>query len=99
MKILLLVLCAVLVLLQVQLWTGEGSITDIKRLDREIVVQTAANQQLQKRNDALKQEVNDLKNGLDSIEERARSELGLIKKGETFYLILEDEPAPPAPAP
>jgi cell division protein FtsB len=97
MKTLLLVLGVLFVLLQAQLWWGEGSLTDIQRLDREITEQSAANQQLQTRNDALLQEVNDLKNGLDSIEERARSELGLIKKGETFYLILDDEPAPVAP--
>jgi len=96
MKALLLALGALFILLQINLWSGEGSISDIKRLDREIVEQTAVNQQLRKRNDVLMQEVNDLKNGLDSIEERARSELGLIKKGETFYLILDDEPAPPA---
>jgi cell division protein FtsB len=97
MKTLLLVLAALLVLLQTQLWWGEGSLTDIQRLDGEIAEQDAANQQLKTRNDALLQEVNDLKNGLDSVEERARSELGLIKKGETFYLILDDEPAPQAP--
>jgi len=97
MKTLLLVLGALFVLLQMKLWSGEGSVSDIKRLDREIVDQTEINQQLRKRNDVLMQEVNDLKNGLDSIEERARSELGLIKKGETFYLILDDEPAPAAP--
>src|SRR5690606_29431163 len=96
MKALLLALGALFILLQINLWSGEGSISDIKRLDREIVEQTAVNQQLRKRNDVLMQEVNDLKNGLDSIEERARSEIGLIKKGETFYLILDDEPAPPA---
>jgi cell division protein FtsB len=97
MKTLLLVLVVLLVLLQAQLWWGEGSVTDIRRLDGEIAEQDAANQQLKTRNDALLQEVNDLKNGLDSVEERARSELGLIKKGETFYLILDDEPAPQAP--
>jgi len=93
MKTLLAVLALLLLLLQTKLWQGEGSLSDIWRLDREIAAQSQANQQLQRRNDALLQEVNDLKNGLDSIEERARSELGLIKKGETFYLIL-DEPAP-----
>jgi cell division protein FtsB len=94
---LLLILGLLLALIQAKLWWGEGSLTDIQRLDRDIAERSATNRQLRVRNDALRQDVNDLKNGLDSIEERARSELGLIKKGETFYLILDDEPAPPTP--
>ncbi|MDR0781486.1 MAG: cell division protein FtsB [Pseudomonadales bacterium] len=97
MKTLLLALVILLALLQAKLWRGEGSLTDIQRLDREIAAQRAANQQLQKRNEALLQEVNDLRNGLDSIEERARNELGLIKKGETFYLIPDDGQTSAAP--
>ena len=89
MKSVIVALVLVLMILQVQLWRGEGSLDDIWRLDEEIVEQSTENTDLEHRNDALLQEVSDLKNGLDSIEERARSELGLIKKGETYYLILD----------
>lgn len=92
MKIVLGILLVILVLLQVRLWTGAGSIAEISRLDARIELQNQENTGLDARNQALKDEVSDLKNGLDSIEERARSELGLIRKGETFYLLVEDAP-------
>ena len=92
MKIVLGILLVILVLLQVRLWTGVGSIAEISRLDTRIDLQTQENTGLEARNQALMDEVSDLKNGLDSIEERARSELGLIRKGETFYLLVDDAP-------
>lgn len=90
MKLVLVALLLVLLLLQVRLWSGAGSLADIDRLEREIARQQADNAVLQERNAAQRQEVEDLKNGLDSIEERARSELGLIRKGETFILIVDE---------
>ena len=89
MKILLAVLIVVLVVLQVRLWHGEGSLSDIDRLEHEIATQTTTNAGLAQRNKGLLQEVSDLKTGLDSVEEHARSEMGLIKKGETYYLIVD----------
>lgn len=91
-KIVLGILLVILVLLQVRLWTGTGGIAEIARLDTRIELQTEENADLTVRNQALMDEVSDLKNGLDSIEERARSELGLIRKGETFYLLVDDAP-------
>ena len=92
MKTILVFLLFVLVLLQLRLWTGPGSIADIARLESEIVKQSDENGHLEARNSVLMDEVSDLRNGLDSIEERARSELGLIREGETFYLIVEKDP-------
>ena len=92
MKTVLVILLCVLVMLQVRLWTGPGSIADIVRLENAIAEQDAANASLQERNSVLMEDVSDLRNGLDSIEERARNELGLIREGETFYLIVEDDP-------
>lgn len=86
-------LVLVLILLQMRLWSGAGSLEDINRLEHEIVAQELDNAVLQERNGILKQEVTDLKTGQDAIEERARSELGLVKKGETFYLIVEKQNA------
>ena len=89
MKIVLVILVVVLVALQIRLWRGEGSLSDIERLEHEIASQTTTNGGLEQRNKRLLQEVSDLKTGLDSVEEHARSEMGLIKKGETYYLIVD----------
>jgi cell division protein FtsB len=91
LKLVLAVFGLVLFWLQVRLWTGPGSLAEIDRLETEIETQIVSNAELQERNQALLQDVSDLKNGLDSVEERARSELGMIKKGETFYLIVDKE--------
>lgn len=93
MKYLLGALLLILLLLQVSLWSGTGSLQDIHRLEQSILAQEKLNAELQARNDALRQEVADLKTGQDAMEERARNELGLIRKGETYYLI-NDDPAP-----
>lgn len=91
MKLVLAGFCFVLLWLQVRLWTGPGSLAEIDRLETEIESQIRTNAELQKRNEALLQDVRDLKNGLDAVEEQARSELGMIRKGETFYLIVDEE--------
>lgn len=98
MKYILGVLLVVLLLLQMRLWRGEGSLSDIERLEDEIATQTEVNGRLAERNDSLKQEVSDLKTGLDSVEEHARSELGLVKKGETYYMIVDKDAVTPTAA-
>ena len=80
-----------LILLQYRLWVGEGSLAEVNNLKKEIATQKLELKQLRQRNRALTAEVQDLKQGLDAIEERARSELGMIRKGETFYQIIEPE--------
>ena len=77
--------------LQYRLWFGEGSWEQIVFLQRQMEDQSLVNQRLQDRNKVLENEVRDLKSGLDSVEERARSDLGLIKEGETFYLLIDEE--------
>ncbi len=89
MKILIAALfLSVLAILQYDLWFGDGSLTAAWRLEKNIAEQQQQNAQLQVRNDALAAEVTDLKSGLAAIEERARSELGMIKQGETFVQII-----------
>jgi len=81
---------ALLVILQVKLWFGDGSIAEVRQLNKSVSIQQQKNKMAQDRNQALEAEVKDLKKGLDAIEERARSELGMIKKTrETFYQIVE----------
>jgi cell division protein FtsB len=77
--------------LQGRLWVGEGSFAHVSGL-RELVDQKIAdNKRKKQRNEILKAEVLDLRNGLDAIEGKARNELGLIKKGETFFLVLDNK--------
>ena len=88
MKWLTAVLLTLLCLLQYRLWFGKNSIPDYLSLKQEVAQQQKINANLAQRNSLLKADINDLKIGLDAIEERARNELGLIKQGETFYRIL-----------
>ena len=92
------VLLGILVLLQYPLWFGDGGVIAVWRLNREIAAQQKENAQLKDRNQTLEAQVNDLKQGLEVIEGRARAELGMVKKGETFYQVIEQprDKAPPA---
>ena len=89
MKILLTSLAVIFLSLQYQLWLGEDSIRSLGMLESELAAQQEINAELEARNRLLEIEVVDLKNGLEAVEERARSELGMIGDDETFYLIIE----------
>ncbi len=91
MKWLILALSLVLIGLQYRLWISDGSLADVVRLNQKIAKQQVENERLQERNRILAAEVRALKNGLDAIEERARTDMGMIKKGETFYMVVEEE--------
>ena len=88
MKPLAIVLATLLVALQHPLWLGKGSWTRAWELERQVEAQRAGLAKMRARNDALEAEVRDLKQGYEAIEERARLELGMIKKGETFYQVV-----------
>lgn len=90
-------LLALLLALQFRLWVGEGSIAQVAQLKRQIAEQKASNEKLRERNERLDAEVRDLKEGLDGIEERARGELGMVKPGEQFILLIEKPQASPKP--
>jgi cell division protein FtsB len=102
MKILVAAFVVVLALLQYRLWLGEGGMREVRRLRGEIQTQRDENQQLKERNRTLAAEVLDLKKGTVAIEERARTDLGMVGKGETFYQVVAPsasvapEPAKPA---
>ncbi len=91
MKLVTLILVVLIAALQYPLWLGKGSWLRVWEVDRQLREQTLANLKLQARNAALDAEVRDLKQGLGAIEERARSELGMIKQDEIFFQILEDK--------
>ena len=86
---LLLVLALLLGWLQYRFWFGAGSSGEVMALERQVAQQKRENEGLQQRNDALAAEVDDLKSGEEAVEERARSELGMIKPGEKFYRVVE----------
>ncbi|MFT4749462.1 MAG: cell division protein FtsB [Pseudohongiellaceae bacterium] len=89
MKILLSTLALMFIILQYQLWLGEDSVRVLNSLDSELEQQRQLNGQLEERNRLLEVEVYDLKNGLEAVEERARSELGMIAEGETFFMLID----------
>jgi cell division protein FtsB len=93
MKVLTLTLAALIVLIQYPLWLGKGSWFRVWEVDQQIRAQREVNRQLQARNTALEAEVRDLKVGLEAIEERARSELGMVRQDEIFFQVLEATPA------
>ena len=92
MKILSFILASLLIALQYPLWIGKGSWLRVWELDRNLAQQKDQNAKLKARNDALDAEVRDLKQGLDAVEERARLELGMIKKDEVFYQVVSPPP-------
>ena len=89
MKVLTIICAFLILVLQYQLWLGEDSVRALNMLEQDVADQRAINQELEQRNERLEIEVLDLKNGLEAVEERARSELGLIAEGETFYMIID----------
>lgn len=77
--------------LQYRLWVGEGSLAHVTRLKASVHKQETENQRLRERNQLLEAEVEALKHSQDAIEARARGDLGMIKEGETFYMIVDPE--------
>jgi cell division protein FtsB len=97
MRLLALVLVVSIAALQWPLWAGKGGWMRVWELDQQLKAQRRTNDGLRTRNAALDAEVRDLKTGYDAIEERARSELGMIKQDEVFFQVLEPGPKPSAP--
>jgi len=90
MKLLTVIIVFLLLLLQYRLWTGNGSLVEVNLLKDEIEKVKNENENLKERNLSLTAEVFDLKQGHEAIEEIARSEMGMIKDGETFYQIIDN---------
>ena len=91
MRMLTSILLVFFVLLQYRLWFGKNSVPDYLALENEVTRQQLDNEKLKQRNKILYAETDDLKSGLDAIEERARNELGMIKEGETFFRIIPNK--------
>lgn len=89
MRFLIALLLTLVLVLQYRLWVGQGSLAEVHALQLEISAQKDENERLQARNQELQAEVADLQNGREALEERARSELGMIKPGEVFIQVIE----------
>jgi cell division protein FtsB len=90
-RIVLVILAALLVLLQLRLWVSDDGYRSARRLADQASAQQLENEQLAERNRALAAEVADLKSGVDAAEEIARSELGMIRTGETLFQVVDSE--------
>ena len=88
MKSLTTIFILLIILIQYPLWAGRGGWYNVFQLSGEYEAQKEINNELRKKNDALRAEVNYLKNGTDAIEEKAREELGMIKKGEIYFQVI-----------
>ena len=89
MKIVIAVLLILLVALQLQLWLGSGGLSEVRRLEAALAAQREENTRLEARNRRLTAELHDLKEGVEAVEERARRELGMIGRDETFYQFVD----------
>ena len=90
MKLLAGILVLLVFMMQYQLWMGKDGIRSLRQLREELATQRSIIDELEERNRLLEIEVIDLKYGLEAVEERARSELGMIGEDEVFYLIVEE---------
>jgi cell division protein FtsB len=86
-RIVPIILVLLLLIIQWQLWSGRGSVRDVAQLQEKLADQKEANAKATINNERLSAEVNDLKEGLEMVEERARQELGMVKPNEVFVQI------------
>lgn len=95
-RLLVAILVILLLVLQYRLWFSDGGLVKMWQLSEALEAQKQENARLLERNRALEAEVIDLKQGLQAIEERARTELGMVKKDETFFQIIDEPKIPEA---
>lgn len=90
MKVLIAALLIMLLVIQYRLWVADDGVRQLWQLRQTVAEQREENAELRRRNEALEAEVRDLRQGQDALEERARSEMGMIREGEVFYQIVRD---------
>ncbi len=91
MRTVIVALVVILLLLQYKLWFSNGNVSDVYQLRKNVDTQIAKNIELRERNTALDAEVTELKQGKQAVEEHARTDLGMVKKGETFYQFIQTQ--------
>jgi cell division protein FtsB len=98
LRVLALIFAALVLALQYPIWLGKGGWLRVRELDRQVEAQKKLNSDLKARNGALDAEVRDLKQGFEAIEERARSELGMLRQDEVFFQLPADTASRPSSA-
>ncbi|MDO8312950.1 MAG: cell division protein FtsB [Sideroxyarcus sp.] len=93
MRVVTYILLTLILLLQYPLWFGKGSWLKVWDNNRQLEAQKTVNEQTRQRNAVIDAEVRDLKRGTEALEERARSELGMVKQGEVFFQVIGGEGA------
>jgi len=96
LRALALIFALLIIALQYPMWLGKGGWLQVRELTRQIEAQRKVNEELKARNAALDADVRDLKTGFDAIEERARSELGMIKQDEIYFQLPQEQPPSPS---
>ena len=99
MRILAIVFVLLILALQYPMWLGKGGWLQLRELNAQVAAQRQVNADLKARNEALDAEVRDLKQGVEAVEERARSELGMIRHDEVFFQLPADTPPATAKKP
>lgn len=99
MRKLTLLLLIFIGLLQYRLWFGDGNLRELHRMQNRVTELQQEGERRKQRNAVVEAEVNDLKRGTDAIEESARQNLGMIKEGEVFVQVVDEQPRPAVPAP
>jgi cell division protein FtsB len=99
LRVLALILAALVIGLQYPIWLGKGGWLRVRDLDRQVEVQKQLNAELKARNGALDAEVRDLKQGFEAVEERARSDLGMLRQDEVFFQLPTDNASSPPSTP
>ena len=99
MRILAIVFVLLILALQYPMWLGKGGWLQLRELNAQVAAQRQVNADLKARNEALDAEVRDLKQGVEAVEERARSELGMIRQDEVFFQLPADTPPATAKKP
>ncbi len=94
MRWLALIFVALIAALQYPMWLGKGGWLQVRETDRQLALQREANARLKQRNEALDADVRDLKTGTEAVEERARSELGMMRSDEVFFQLQPGGGAP-----
>jgi len=89
MKLIIIALALLFLLLQYELWFANGGLVSAWHLKHSVSQQQQANQKLKQRNQVLKADIKDLKSGNEAIEERARNDMGMVKKNETLYQVVK----------
>ena len=85
----IIILIVFFLMIQFDIWFRDDGFYRVKELEQMIGSQVEENERLKLRNEQLEREIEELKSGTESIEEKARTDLGMIKEGEEFYLIVE----------